>query len=441
MIKDRENSKDLNEIFRQKLENYEIIPSATFEETLMKRVGRREFLRFDAARFNIYYAGAIVAAVAALTIILITGNEKNDSLRIPLIESKTESVIVSQAPETVESISGKQQYAATSKTVENASATTDNKAKSVDPVQIESKSGNQESEKSTVTQISANSLPVSDVNLIKSADKGFLKKSGSIISASATEGCVPLKVKFSSNSFKTDSCRWVFGDGGSSKEKEPEWIFDEEGEYKVILSVKGVDGSQSSVSTTIMVHPRPTARFEITPDDASIPQDRITFLNYSTGAVKYKWDFGNGETTEVFEPSYTYSKYGKYNVSLTAISENGCSHTLTVKNAFAGSVNQITFPNAFIPNAGGATGGYYSPTSDEAALIFHPVFKGVSEYQLRIFSRRGVEIFESNDLYIGWDGFYNGQICDPGVYVWKVRGTYINGEPFTKMGDVTILRN
>ena len=117
------------------------------------------------------------------------------------------------------------------------------------------------------------------------------------------------------------------------------------------------------------------------------------------------------------------------------------SDNFTNKNAFSGSENYIEFPNAFIPNLNGPSTGYYSQKSDEAAQIFHPVSSSVSEYQLRIFSRRGILIFESNDISIGWDGYYKGQLCDQGVYVWKVRGNYLNGEPFTKMGDVTLIKN
>jgi len=55
----------------------------------------------------------------------------------------------------------------------------------------------------------------------------------------------------------------------------------------------------------------------------------------------------------------------------------------------------IEFPNAFIPNSNGPSGGYFSNKSDEDSQIFHPVFSGVSHYQLRIFSRTGVMIFEA----------------------------------------------
>ncbi len=51
----------LSDLFRQKLENAEIIPSPSLSSNLMRRVGRREFLRFNPARFNIWYAGVVVA--------------------------------------------------------------------------------------------------------------------------------------------------------------------------------------------------------------------------------------------------------------------------------------------------------------------------------------------------------------------------------------------
>jgi hypothetical protein len=113
---------------------------------------------------------------------------------------------------------------------------------------------------------------------------------------------------------------------------------------------------------------------------------------------------------------------------------------MTVTNAFSESGCFIEFPNAFIPNSNGPAGGYYTSKSDESAQIFHPVTSGVSEYQLRIFSRLGILIFETSDINIGWDGYHKGALCEPGVYVWKARGTYKNGESFVKTGDVMLIR-
>jgi hypothetical protein len=157
--------------------------------------------------------------------------------------------------------------------------------------------------------------------------------------------------------------------------------------------------------------------------------------------LRYLWNFGDGNTSDLFEPLHRYEKYGNYNISLKVYSEAGCSDSLLVYNAFSGSAFYIEFPNAFIPNTNGPSGGVYSSTSDESAQVFHPSYSGVSEYHLKIFSKLGVLIFETNDINIGWDGYFKGQLTNPGVYIWKVRGNFSNGEPFTKMGDVTLLKN
>ena len=197
-----------------------------------------------------------------------------------------------------------------------------------------------------------------------------------------------------------------------------------------------------SVSSEIItVHPRPVARFEISPENAIIPDDEIIFHNFSSDAVRFSWDFGDGNNSDLFEPRHKYRKFGTYSVALIVASGYGCSDSLIITDAFSGSGYYIDFPNAFIPNPNGPSNGNYSLKSDENAQVFHPVFTGVSEYQLRIFSRRGILLFESNDINIGWDGYFKGQLCEPGVYIWKVRGNFINGGSFTKMGDVTLLKN
>jgi len=262
-----------------------------------------------------------------------------------------------------------------------------------------------------------------------------------LFSPSSISGCAPLKIHFDNLADSYIKYNWTFGDGGFSDEKEPDWIYDVEGEYIALLKATDSEGKITSWSVPISVYPRPKAKFEITPEKAILPIDEIRFINYSTGAAGYKWDFGDGGASTAFEPSHKYLKYGRYNIRLVAISENGCSDTLTIKNAFSGSDYSIEMPNAFIPNTQGPSGGLYSSKSDETAEIFHPSYSGVTEYRLRIFSKTGILIFESNDISIGWDGYFKGQLCNPGVYIWKISGNFSNGEPFTKMGDVTLLKN
>ena len=431
---------ELRELFRNKLENAEIVPDPSVNIRLMKKLARQEFLTFNPARFNVYYLAGIVAAGIVATLLISTSELKTSVLpsgAVKDVKSLTEEKpivplnIDNTVPKDQETISGKQVSANSSdkKTIIQAPVSA-NKDKEANPVEVV--------HAERLPSVVANDLLKKDTDSDKLINK--MKSSGNLFVSSVTEGCVPLKVRFICTATETYSYRWTFGDGGVSNEKTPEWIFDLDGEYKVTLEVFTGDKLTGTSTEVIKVRPRPIANFEISPEQAVIPDDEIRYINYSTDAVRYLWDFGDGNHSEQFEPQHRYDKYGQYNVKLTAINEYGCSDSVLVLNAFAGSKYFIDFPNAFIPNPDGPSAGLYSSKSDEMAEVFHPVYTGVTEYQLKIFSKMGILIFESNDINIGWDGYINGQLSNTGVYIWKVRGKYRNGETFTKMGDVTLLK-
>jgi PKD repeat protein len=445
-LRGKKENMNIRELFRQKLQNSEVIPGDSIRTNLMRKLSRKEFIRFNPSRFNVYYLCGIVAAgiVATLLITLNPGDGRKSEIIAPT-EEKFRT-------DTLSDKSMNQQHAEEQlviNKVENDINRVNNKDKSAS-------NKNSGSEKQTInirTEGKTGIIPapgksdslqrktlINDNISERMNEFALQKKTEAAFEVSAPTGCTPLKVMFLNRSASYDSCHWVFGDGGSSTERNPEWIFDVEGEYKVMLKVFSTNGQEAIASTVITVHPKPAARFEINPVNPIIPDDEIRFLNYSMDAVKYKWEFGDGNVSEAFEPDHRYGKYKNYNVRLIVWSEYGCSDSVMVVNAFSGSGCYIDFPNAFIPNPDGPAGGYYSTKSDEAAQIFHPVTSGVSDYQLRIFSKMGILIFESYDINIGWDGYMKGQLCEPGVYIWKVRGTYKNGEPFVKMGDVTLLK-
>jgi gliding motility-associated-like protein len=87
----------------------------------------------------------------------------------------------------------------------------------------------------------------------------------------------------------------------------------------------------------------------------------------------------------------------------------------------------------------GPVGGFYQ-LNDPKNEVFHPVITGeIMEYQLKIFNRVGYQIFESNDVNIGWDGYYQDKLSAQGVYIWKARGRFSNGKTFVRSGDVTLI--
>ena len=57
----------------------------------------------------------------------------------------------------------------------------------------------------------------------------------------------------------------------------------------------------------------------------------VSFINLSSGATNYSWDFGDGNSSASVNPSNTYSNAGSYTVSLTAVGAGG-TNSLTRTN-------------------------------------------------------------------------------------------------------------
>jgi gliding motility-associated-like protein len=64
---------------------------------------------------------------------------------------------------------------------------------------------------------------------------------------------------------------------------------------------------------------------------------------------------------------------------------------------------------------------------------------------IQIFDRAGELMFEKTDMLFnetqsGWDGEFNGEIVQPGVYVFAINYTLGNGQSRTKSGSITVVR-
>lgn len=444
-MKPKKEDKILRELFKVKLENVEIAPAATVKKMLMRRIAGMEFFRFNPGRINVWYLGGFLATSIILALIFssLPGKRADDLKKA----ASTDTVKVAEADS---SFSGRTATAESSLFLSETPETSAPEDVKGDKVERVIPPGNPVIEPEAVKE-SVNTTPeiipdLSGKRIITEdeAVKNILRESSrspdKIIVQSVDSGCTPLKVSFNVNSPDIDSCLWSFGDGGTTKVRDPVWIFDIEGTYKITLSVFRSDNAEEKFTSNITVHPSPSVRFEFSPYKPTIPDEEVRFINYSSGAEKYKWDFGDGTASELFEPVHRYLQGGNYNVILTGYSVNGCIDSLFVRDIFGRSAYFIEFPESFIPNPEGPSDGYYSSKSNGATHIFHPRISGVSDYQLRIFSSEGLLIFESNDVNIGWDGYYDGRLCQPMIYDWKVRGKFVNGEPFTKMGNVSLLK-
>ncbi len=135
--------------------------------------------------------------------------------------------------------------------------------------------------------------------------------------ASLTSGCAPLTVQFTNTSSpNATDFLWTFpgGEPASSTEKNPTVMYSTPGVFPVKLTVSNSSGSDSMVqSDYITIEGPPTVAFEV-----SISARTVTFINNSTKADSYLWDFGDGNTSTDSHPVHTYDQDGAYVVTLVA---------------------------------------------------------------------------------------------------------------------------
>lgn len=255
-----------------------------------------------------------------------------------------------------------------------------------------------------------------------------------------TSGCPPLVIPFINSSLYAESYAWDFDDGSVSSEANPTHTFLESGEYHVTLTATGLSGNAQS-EENVLVHELPQASFEPASTEPGTTSEEFSFLNHSVNAVSYLWDFGDGSSSQEENPSHVYRASGTFTVTLYATSIEGCLDTLVRESLveILPGEGEAIFPTAFVWNGTGPTGGAWTPGSEDNT-VFHPKVNGATEFRMVIFNRIGHKIFESNEVYVGWDGYVvTGDLAGPGVYIYKAWITYSGGLQEVQSGDVTFL--
>jgi PKD repeat protein len=146
--------------------------------------------------------------------------------------------------------------------------------------------------------------------------------------AEPVEGFAPLTVAFEDTTESTLrpilTRRWDFGDGGTSAVEKPSHTYTVPGEYDVSLTVTTATET-ATVSKRGLIEVSdttpPLADFSATPLEGRPPLN-VDFTNETDpgdGADPvYSWEFGDGGTSEMENPAYTYERLGTYSVKLTA---------------------------------------------------------------------------------------------------------------------------
>jgi gliding motility-associated-like protein len=176
-------------------------------------------------------------------------------------------------------------------------------------------------------------------------------------------------------------------------------------------------GCDSIVSTNLTVFPFP---FFDLGNDSIICQGEEIILKPSVANAGYLWQDGSQN------PVYVVSQQGLYWVKASI---GNCSITDSIYIDMDESCNTLYIPNAFVP--------------DGVNKIFKPKgnFSSAIEYYFAVFNRWGQLLFETKDFEQGWDGIYDGEAVQSGVYVYYIRFQY-GGQlkSFEKTGRLVLVK-
>ena len=164
-----------------------------------------------------------------------------------------------------------------------------------------------------------------------------------------------------------------------------------------------------SDSVLVTVNPAPEANLTYRPFEPSTLAPDVVFHDLSlNNPITWQWSFGDGDSSNIPDPSHTYAQPGDYEVTLVVTNIYGCIDSITYRVIVKEDIS------VFIPNS-------FTPNSDGRNEFFTPMGSSLEDFDFWIFNRWGEEIFHGNEAS-PWLGLSEktGKPAPEDVYVYKV---------------------
>jgi gliding motility-associated-like protein len=179
--------------------------------------------------------------------------------------------------------------------------------------------------------------------------------------------CIGQTVTFQNNSSPVPvSSEWTFTEVATSSITTSSQInatqtFLASGQYRVKV-VNQYNGCKDSTEKTVNVITQPTVDFKAVDSTSCNVPFTVQFNDQSpSGVNSWLWDFGDGGSSNLQNPSHTYTIPGNHTVTLTITLPGGCSNTIT-KTEYI-KIQPITIKITNAPN-GGCIPFSYSPLTE-----------------------------------------------------------------------------
>ena len=164
-------------------------------------------------------------------------------------------------------------------------------------------------------------------------------------SADDSAGCHPFTVHFTDlTTGFVNGWMWSFGDGRSDVMEDPIHEFrDTVGYFNVQLIASRFGCADTlKIDSFIRVFP-PRPKFSATPRTGCHAPLNVNFTDLSLEATSWRWDFGDGTTSDFQNPAHLYQSAGFYTVKLRVSNSNGCTDSVSVTDYIKISDNRKGF--------------------------------------------------------------------------------------------------
>lgn len=191
--------------------------------------------------------------------------------------------------------------------------------------------------------------------------------------AALTSGDAPLLVTLSGSATGGQapySYQWSFGDGGTSTTQNPSHTYVTSGSYNAVLTVSDAAGATARATAGISVAADPSVTVGASPIAGDSPLTVVFTGSVTAGTAPftYAWDFGDGVTAGVQNPTHVYTATGVYTARVTITDASGHSATASVVTTVNGlplasasanaSVGDAPLPVRFTGSVAGGTSPY-----------------------------------------------------------------------------------
>jgi len=139
--------------------------------------------------------------------------------------------------------------------------------------------------------------------------------------------CYSKSINLSASNYPGSHFLWNFGDGSFSTANDTvSHVYTNPGLYTVSLTVTDTSKCNLQASFSAPVYVPPIVKIALTSTDTSgCPPLTVHPGNNTAANGQYHWDFGNGDTSTLRNPSYTYTSPGHYVIRLAVFDSTSCN--------------------------------------------------------------------------------------------------------------------